>query len=49
VQDVDVRQTLPHEMNKLIASVQNWRFRPATENGVPVVGHFTVDITFNGN
>jgi hypothetical protein len=33
----------------LIQAVQNWRFRPAMENGVPVTGRVSVDITIRAN
>jgi Gram-negative bacterial TonB protein C-terminal len=44
VRDVDIVQPLPGEMGRLIGSVQSWRFKPATQNGVPVTSRFTVDI-----
>jgi TonB family protein len=48
VTDIDVSETVP-DMPKLIAAVQNWRFKPATENGQPVTSHVSVDITFRAN
>ena len=48
VTDIDVSETIP-EMAKLIQAVQNWRFRPATENGTPVTARVAVDITFRAN
>ncbi|HWS73256.1 MAG TPA: hypothetical protein VN605_14170, partial [Thermoanaerobaculia bacterium] len=33
VQDVNILNAIPGETAKLIAAVQSWRFRPATENG----------------
>jgi TonB family protein len=48
VTDVDVNEPVP-DMPKLLAAVQNWRFKPATENGVPVTSHVSVDITFRAN
>ena len=48
VTDVDVSEPVP-EMARVIASVQSWRFRPATENGVPVTSRVSVDITFRAN
>ena len=48
VTDVDVSEPVP-DMPKLLAAVQNWRFKPATENGVPVTSHVSVDITFRAN
>ena len=48
VSDVDVSETVP-DMPRLLAAVQNWRFKPATENGVPVTSRVSVDITFRAN
>ncbi len=48
VTDIDVNEPIP-EMPKLIQAVQNWRFRPATENGTPVRARVAVDITFRAN
>ncbi len=45
VQGINIAQSIPGEMPRLIAAVQNWRFRPATENGQPVTSRFAVDIT----
>jgi hypothetical protein len=45
VRDINVARSIPGEMPRLIAAVQNWRFRPATENGQPVTSTFAVDIT----
>jgi TonB family protein len=47
VQDVNILNAIPGETAKLIAAVQAWRFKPATENGRPVQAHFSVDISFN--
>jgi len=44
VRDIDIAQSIPGEMPRLIASVQNWRFKPATQNGQPVTSTFSVDI-----
>jgi hypothetical protein len=44
VHDINIAQSIPGEMPRLIASVQNWRFRPATQNGQPVTSTFSVDI-----
>jgi len=44
VHDIDIAQSIPGEMPRLIASVQNWRFRPAMQNGQPVTSTFSVDI-----
>ena len=48
VTDVDVSEPVP-EMSRVIAAVQSWRFKPATENGVPVTSRVSVDITFRAN
>ncbi len=47
VRNVDVRQAIPANMGQLVSSVQSWRFRPATENGVPVPSSFTVELSFH--
>jgi hypothetical protein len=44
VHDIDVVQPLAGDMGRLIGAVQSWRFKPATDNGVPVTSRFTVDI-----
>jgi TonB family protein len=48
VTGVDVNEPIP-DMAKVIGSVQNWRFKPATLNGNPVTAHVAVDITFRAN
>jgi TonB family protein len=48
VTDIDVNEPVP-DMPKVIAAVQNWRFKPATQNGQPVTSHVAVDITFRAN
>lgn len=48
VTDIDVSDPVP-EMSRLISAVQNWRFKPATENGAPVTSRVSVDITFRAN
>lgn len=48
VKEVNVREGIPGQTPRLIAAVQSWRFRPATENGVPVQAPFSVDISFHG-
>jgi Gram-negative bacterial tonB protein. len=45
VHDISVEQSIPGEMPRLVAAVQNWRFKPATQNGNPVTSTFVVDIT----
>jgi TonB family protein len=49
VKDVNVLEGLPGQTPQLIAAVQSWRFKPATENGQPVQEHFTVDISFHAH
>jgi hypothetical protein len=49
VKDIDIAEGLPGDTARLISAVQSWRFRPATENGVPVASRFAVDITFHAN
>lgn len=47
VTEIRVLETMPGMTGKMIAAIQKWRFKPATENGVPVEGTFMVDISFN--
>ncbi|HVR41219.1 MAG TPA: energy transducer TonB [Thermoanaerobaculia bacterium] len=49
VKDINVRDAIPGQTAQLIAAVQSWRFRPATENGIPVAAPFSVDISFRAN
>lgn len=49
VKDIEVVQSVPGEMPKLISAVQDWRFRPALQDGQPVTASFTVNITFHAN
>ena len=49
VKGVHMRDTVPGQTPQLIAAVQSWRFKPATENGVPVSAPFRVDISFQPN
>ncbi len=46
VKEVDVLQSLPGATPRLIAAIQRWKFKPATENGRPVEGVHLVDISF---
>jgi len=46
VQDIDIQRDVPGVMGPLIGTVQQWRFRPATQNGEPVSSRFTVAVTF---
>ena len=47
VKEVNVIQGIPGDTGKLIAAIQKWRFKPATQNGQPVEAPFTVDVSFN--
>jgi TonB family protein len=47
VKEIRVLETMPGMTGKMIAAIQTWKFKPATENGVPVEGTFMVDISFN--
>ncbi|MGZ8868758.1 MAG: energy transducer TonB [Thermoanaerobaculia bacterium] len=47
VKAVRLKNGIPGNTPALIAAVQSWRFKPATENGVPVSAPFSVDISFN--
>jgi TonB family protein len=47
VKEVEVVQSIPGATDKLIGAVQNWRFKPATENGVPTTGTFQANVSFN--
>jgi TonB family protein len=46
VQRVDIERAIPGSTAQLIAAVQRWRFRPATENGRPVSAPYSVEISF---
>ena len=39
--NIDIRQAAPAVMGPLIGSVQQWRFRPATESGQAVSSRFS--------
>ncbi len=49
VKEVDILETIPNVTPKMIAAVQRWRFKPATENGRPVEGTYLADIFFKAN
>jgi hypothetical protein len=44
VRTIEIARSIPGEMPRLIAAVQNWRFRPAMQEGRPVTSSFAVDI-----
>ena len=46
VHGVNVIQPLPGATPQLIAAVQGWRFKPATENGSPVPSTFLTALSF---
>jgi periplasmic protein TonB len=47
VQQVDILKPLDSGSNSaLVSAFRAWRFKPATENGVPVAAPYTVEISF---
>ena len=46
VSDINVLEPLPGATPRLVAAVQAWRFKPATENGTPVASTFTTALSF---
>ena len=46
VHEVNVIQPLPGATPQLLAAVQSWRFKPATENGSPVSSTFLTSLSF---
>lgn len=47
VKDVNIERTMAGgNTPALVGAIQNWRFRPATENGEPVAAPFSVEISF---
>jgi TonB family protein len=49
VTSVNVRDSIPTDMGRLIESVRSWRFKPATLNGVPVPSAFSVELSFHAS
>lgn len=47
VRQVDIERSLRGNTAELLAAVQSWRFKPATENGEPVAAPYSVEISFN--
>lgn len=48
VRDIDIQRALTGgNTAELVAAVQRWRFKPATENGEPVAAPYSVDISFD--
>lgn len=48
VKQIHVRNAV-RGTGELISAVQRWRFKPATQNGRPVTGNYSVEISFGGN
>ncbi|HSN69109.1 MAG TPA: energy transducer TonB [Thermoanaerobaculia bacterium] len=46
VKEIDVLESIPGATPRLISSIQQWKFKPATENGRPVEGVHLVDVSF---
>jgi protein TonB len=47
VKDINIDRLLAGGNNaQLVAAVQSWRFKPATENGQPVTAPYSVEISF---
>lgn len=46
VREVDIERPLAGNTAQLLAAVQRWRFKPATENGEPVAAPYSVEISF---
>ena len=49
VENVNVEQGLGDQTATLIAAVQRWYFKPATQNGVPVAAPFSVELSFHAD
>lgn len=49
VKNVNVTDSIPADMGRLLESVQSWRFKPATVNGVPVPSSFSVELSFHAS
>lgn len=48
VRDINIERSLDRNTADLVAAVQRWRFKPATEDGQPVSAPYSVDISFGG-
>jgi TonB family protein len=46
VKQVNIERPLQGNTAALLAAVQSWRFKPATENGQPVAAPYNVEISF---
>jgi hypothetical protein len=49
VHSVSIDGVVPGQTAKLIAAIHSWKFRPATENGVPVAAPFSTAVSFHAN
>ncbi|HJW93680.1 MAG TPA: energy transducer TonB [Thermoanaerobaculia bacterium] len=49
VHSVSIDGVIPGQTAKLIAAIHSWKFRPATENGVPVAAQFSTAVSFHAN
>ena len=47
VREVGIDRPMMGNNAQLIAAVQRWRFKPATENGQPISAPYSVEISFN--
>lgn len=47
VREVGIDRPIMGNNAQLIAAVQRWRFKPATENGRPIAAPYSVEISFN--
>lgn len=48
VRDVNVERMLTNgNTAALLSAIQNWRFKPATENGEPIAAPYSVEISFS--
>lgn len=46
VRDINIEKALSRNTADLVAAVQRWRFKPATEDGEPITAPYSVDISF---
>ena len=49
VHSIGIDGVVPGQTAKLIAAIHSWKFRPATENGVPVAAQFSTAVSFHAN
>ncbi len=48
VRDINIEKALSRNTADLVAAVQRWRFKPATEDGEAISAPYSVDISFGG-